>query len=185
MSELTLHIEIPFNEANAKSRGIDPSLCLLFCECQTNDNKICISHLVTAIGKCLPIGENIFITSVGEFVSIGILQSSDDIEVIESSNLVNTKTKDALKNVIARWDAEALVIFSADTETARTIISNVEHIEKEWWRYRKVGGCGESFLAQIQLCGLLIFYASTHQSLEIFGYEEQISKCYESLKMIN
>jgi len=90
-----------------------------------------------------------------------------------------------LENVIARWDAEALVIFSADTETAKTIVSNVEHIEKEWWRYRKGGGYDESFLAQIQLCGLFIFYAPTSQSLEVFGHKEQISKCYESLKMIS
>ena len=182
MEELSLHLELPFNTVEAESRGIDPSLCKLVCECKTKDSRICISVLVKAIDKCIPIGDNTFITSVGEFVSIGIIQAVDDIEIIESSNLVNTKTKDALENVIAKWNAEALVIFFCDAETAKTIISNVESIEKAWWRYRKGGSYDESFVSQIKLCGLFIFYASTHQSLEMIGHEDQISKCYECLK---
>jgi len=184
MEEPTLRLEVPFDEHDAKRRAIDPSLCKIIYECQTTDNNICVAQLATAIDRCCSVNGGAYITAVGEFVPIETLQSINGSKIIGTHHLINAESKDALEKILACWDAEALVIFFSDIDAAKTITSNVERLQKEWWRYRK-GAYDRDFLSQIELCGLLIFYSSTHQSLEIIGHEEQIKKCHECLRMLN
>ena len=182
MEEPTLQLEVPFDKHDAKRRAIDPSLCKILYQCKTTDNKICIAQLATAIDRCCSVDGAAYITAVGEFVSIEILRSIDGSKIVEEYHLISAESKDALKKVLTCWEAEALVIFYSDIDSAKAITANVERLQKEWWRYRK-GSYDRDFLSQIELCGLFVFYSSTHRSVEIIGYEEQINKCYERLKM--
>ena len=182
MKGLDLCLEIPFNEYEARNRGIDPSLCKIICKCP-NDYINCVPQLVTAVDRCVSIGEDTNVMAIGEAKSTDSLQLFDDIEIHKMGKLVRAKSENALGKVIFYWCAESLVIFSADIEVAKTIASNAELIEEQWWRYKRGGGPDKVFLGQMELCKLFIFYNSTYQSLEIIGYEEQISKCYEYLKV--
>lgn len=180
----SLRLEVPIDEYDANRRAIDPSLCRIIYECQTTDNNICVTQLATAIDRCCSVNGSAYVTAVGEFVQIETLQSIVSSKIIGTHHLINAESKEDLEKILACWDAEALVIFFSDMDTAKIITSNVERLQKEWWRYRK-GAYDRDFLSQIELCGLFIFYSSTHQSLEIIGYEEQIKKCHECLRILN
>ena len=181
VKDTTIHLEIPFDNRDAKRRAIDPSLCKIIYECQTNDNNICISRIATAIDRCCSEEHSKYITAVGEFLPINALEVTDGIKIIEKTNLVNAKSRGGLENVLINWDAEALVIFFSDKENAITIVSNVTRLQSAWWRYRR-GSYDQDFLSQIELCGLFIFYSSTHRSIEIIGYEDHIHNCYTCLQ---
>lgn len=181
MKEPALRLEAPFDKHDAKRRAIDPSLCKIIYECQTTDNNICVAQLATAIDRCCSVNGGVYITAVGEFIPIEKLQPINGSKIIGAHHLINAESKDALGKILACWEAETLVIFFSDIGVAKAITSNVERTQKEWWRYRK-GSYDRDFLSQIELCGLFIFYSSTHQSLEIIGYEEQINKCHKCLK---
>ena len=184
MKEPTLRLEVPIDEHDAKQRAIDPYLCKIIYECQTTDNNNCVAQLATAIDRCCSVNGDAYVTAVGEFVQIETLQTIGGSKIIETHHLINAESKEALEKILACWDAEALVIFFSDMDTAKLVTSNVERLQKEWWRYRK-GAYDRDFLSQIELCGLFIFYSSTHQSLEIIGYEKQIKKCHECLRILD
>lgn len=181
MNQVTIRLEAPFNEQDAKRRAIDPSFCKIIFECQTKNDRICLSQIATAIYSCCSMMGNAYITAVSEFVPVDTLEQIDGVTIFKTNNLVNTESEAALESVMALWDAEALVIFFSDAETAKAIVSSVARLNDQWWRYKK-GSYDHDFLCQIELCRLFIFYSSTHRSIEIIGHEQEILSCYECLQ---
>ena len=178
---IALRLEVPIDRSDASRRGIDPALCRLIVRFKDED--------FPAVGRILtslcPIDKSIYMTSVGEFVSLRDLLSktTNAIDAVSiTDQLVRLRCTETVDIFLSLWKAEPLVVFFANDDTARILLSAVAQSESKWWEPSKTG-CESSFLAQRSLTDSVLFFSEDHMSLEAFGSQSSILKFFDHIRV--
>jgi hypothetical protein len=180
MNILSLCLELPIELSDATQRGIDSELCKLLVRFKDKDFSA-VSRLLVAL---CPVDRSIYMTSVGEFASLGEIlpRLTDQGDAVSATDqFVRLRDAEAIKSFLSLWKAEALIVFFANDKTAGIFKSAVGQSQPKWWKLSK-SGCEAPFLAQISLTDSVLFFSEDHMSLEALGTKPSILEFFDCVR---
>jgi hypothetical protein len=178
---ISICLETSISSKEARSRGIALGkwrLIVGFAETAT-----ALHAMADLIVSHRPIGKEVFIGAINEFISLTELSSLDQSgsEHFRGAGLLMARDKDDVERALEKWKAEMLVLFFARPGDVETLNLGRVDSEAKWWKFSRRNP-DTAYADQLREYDPIIFYSGTRAALEFIGTEATTLAYFDAVR---
>jgi hypothetical protein len=176
----SIHLEIPIDSKDSRRKGFDPRLCRLTLGAADRDGDN-VPLFARIISSFKPRDMDVFVEAVNPFRSVASLAAASSKRVpTADGDVVCAVGALGIEEVLRGWPAEAHVMYFASEATLGYVRSSgvKESHGKRTWRL----GFEAHFSSRIPCVDPVVFFAMSHQSVEVVGTRAAVLRCFDIVR---